>query len=270
MQAPAGYAGTVITRWLRFLVRLVVSAKGSFVRRLRSASLRRRWNSLHNQPAHHNPNSTDSDEVFKRLDIVVINLKSRPDRLEEVSAEMARIGISRWRRLDAVDGRQQFPNLDPFYSGSIGCSLSHVLAFSEARWDECEALLVCEDDVEFLVDRETIAGAIREFLDNPNLDVLALYGKARGGSHQISDNLRIAVGLVGTVCYVIKPHMAEVIGELFTAGVADLQASKRRGKSDVLWNRLQARDYFFATPIGSYSRNREGFSDIEGRLLGPR
>jgi len=260
----------VITRWLRFLVRLALSAQGRLVRRLRNALLRARWNSRQSQPTHQNSVSVEADDVFTRLDIVVINLESRPDRLEEFASEMTRVGISGWRRLVAVDGRQQFPDLDPFYSGSIGCSLSHVLAFSEARWDECEALLVCEDDVEFLVDKETIAGAIHEFLDNPNLDVLALYGRARGGAHHISDNLRIAVGLVGTVCYVIKPHMADVVGELFSEGVADLQAGKRRGKSDILWNRLQARDYFFATPIGSYSRNREGFSDIEGRVLGPR
>ena len=260
----------VITRWLRFLVRRVLSAKSHFVRRLRSASLARRWKSQQGHSSHNNSASVDSDDVFKRLDIVVINLQSRPDRLEEFSAEMARIGISCWRRLGAVDGRQQFPDLDPFYSGSIGCSLSHVLAFSEARWDEYEALLVCEDDVEFLVDKETIAAAIREFLDNPNLDVLALYGRARGGSHHISDRLRIAVGLVGTVCYVVKPHMTEVIGNLFTAGVADLKQGRREGKSDILWNRLQAKKYFFASPVGSYARNREGFSDIEGRLLGPR
>jgi hypothetical protein len=145
-----------------------------------------------------------------------------------------------------------------------------VEAFEQAEWDSAEALLICEDDVEFLVDKSTIALAIQEFLDNPSLDVLALYGRARGGSQRISDNLRIVVGLVGTVCYVVKPHMTKVIGDLFTAGVADLEQGKRRGKSDVLWNQLQAKKYFFASPVSSYTRNREGFSDIEGRLLGPR
>ena len=169
-----------------------------------------------------------------------------------------------------MDGRQEFPNLHSFYSGSIGCSLSHVRAFEQAKWEGVEALLICEDDVEFLVDKETLSLAIEEFLQNPDLDVLALYGKPRGGSYRISDKLRIVVGLVGTVCYVVKPHMVDVIGSLFTEGVVDLHKGKRKGKSDILWNRLQAKKYFFAAPIGKYARNREGFSDIEGRLLGPR
>lgn len=209
-------------------------------------------------------------DVFSRLDIVVINLDSRPDRLAEVTSEMSRMNLPNWRRLIAVDGRVAFPHLDSFFAGSIGCSLSHVVALEETRWQGIDALLICEDDVEFLVDRERISDVISEFLANPHLDVLALYGKARGGSHRVSKNLQIVVGLVGTVCYVIKPHMARVIRDLFAAGVEDLQKGKRKGKSDILWNELQKRKYFFAKPIGRYAQNREGYSDIEGRQLGPR
>lgn len=255
---------------LRTFVRKALATQNLLARRARGARLKARWNARAQTSPVVTAPVVDPDEVFARLDIVVINLDSRPDRLEEFTEEMSRLGIQSWRRLPAVDGRQEFPDLDPFYSGSIGCSISHVEAFEQAEWDGAEALLICEDDVEFLVDKATVAVAIQEFLDNPNLDVLALYGRARGGSHRISDNLRIVVGLVGTVCYVVKPHMTKVIGDLFTAGVADLEQGKRKGKSDVLWNRLQAKKYFFASPVGSYTRNREGFSDIEGRLLGPR
>ncbi len=255
---------------LRTFVRKALATQNLLARRARGARLKARWDGrARTSPVVVTP-IVDPDEVLARLDIVMINLDSRPDRLDEFTEEMTRLGIQSWRRLTAVDGRKEFPDLDPFYSGSIGCSLSHVEAFERAEWDGAEALLICEDDVEFLVDKATIALAIQEFLDNPSLDVLALYGRARGGSHRISDNLRIVVGLVGTVCYVVKPHMTKVIGDLFTAGVTDLQQRKRKGKSDVLWNRLQAKGYFFASPVGSYTRNREGFSDIEGRLLGPR
>lgn len=255
---------------LRTLVRKALATQNLLARRARGARLKARWDRRARASTVVVTPVVDPDEVFARLDIVVINLDSRPDRLDEFTDEMNRLGVESWRRLTAVDGRKEFPDVDPFYSGSIGCSLSHVEAFEEAEWTGAEALLICEDDVEFLVDKATLAVAIQEFLDNPSLDVLALYGRARGGSHRISDNLRIVVGLVGTVCYVVKPHMTKVIGDLFTAGVADLQQGNRKGKSDVLWNRLQAKDYFFASPVGAYTRNREGFSDIEGRLLGPR
>jgi hypothetical protein len=266
----SGYSGRVTVGPLRTFVRKALATQNLLARRARGARLKARWEARpHPSPFVETPR-VKPDEVFARLDTVVINLDSRPDRMQEFTGEMARLGLQSWRRLTAVDGREEFPDLDPFFSGSIGCSLSHVEAFEQATWDGAEALLICEDDVEFLVDKATLASAIQEFLENPNLDVLALYGRARGGSHRISENLRIVVGLVGTVCYVVKPHMTKVIGDLFTAGVADLQQGKRKGKSDVLWNRLQAKKYFFASPVGPYTRNREGFSDIEGRVLGPR
>jgi hypothetical protein len=268
--ATSGYAGEVTVGPLRTFVRKVLATQNLLARRARGALLKARWDARAQTSALVLTPVVDPDEVFARLDIVAINLDSRPDRLDEFTDEMNRLGVHSWRRLTAVDGRKEYPELDPFYSGSIGCSLSHVEAFEQAQWGGADALLVCEDDVEFLVDKATLAVAIQEFLDNPSLDVLALYGRARGGSHRISDNLRVVVGLVGTVCYVVKPHMTKVIGDLFIAGVADLQQGDRKGKSDVLWNRLQARRYFFASPVGSYTRNREGFSDIEGRLLGPR
>lgn len=257
-------------RWLRPFLHRALSAKARFVRRTRSAWLGARWNFRANKTPGSEVSKGPLNDVFERLNVLVINLDSRPDRLEEFRGEMARLGISSWKRLAAVDGRREYPDLPPFYSGSIGCSLSHVLALEQAQWDGVDALLICEDDVEFLVDKEKIGTVIEEFLANPHLAVLALYGRARGGSHRISANLRIVVGLVGTVCYVIKPHMANVVGDLFSYGVNDLLRSKRRGKSDILWHRLQERKYFFAAPIDSYTRNREGFSDIEGRLLGPR
>lgn len=268
--APSGYAGFMISKKLRMSFRKVLAAQKLFARRARGARLKARWDS---RPIESPPAplpEVNPDAILRRLDLVVINLDSRPDRFEEFKDEMIRLGIHSWRRLEAVDGRKEFPNLHPFFAGSIGCSLSHVLAFEQAQWNETEALLICEDDVEFLVDKQTITIAIHEFLENPSLDVLALYGRARGGSHHISDNLRIVVGLVGTVCYLVKPHMAQVIRELFMAGVGDLKRGKRRGKSDILWNRLQAKGYFFAAPVGKYTQNREGFSDIEGRQLGAR
>lgn len=255
---------------VRRLVRKALSLQKLALRRFRSVWLKLRWNSRSRVPGASPAIKSEPEDVFSRLDIVVINLDSRPDRLAEITEEMERMNIPHWRRLSAVDGRKEFPKLNTFFAGSIGCSLSHVVALEEAKWSAVDAVLICEDDVEFLVGKEEISGAIREFLENPHLDVLALYGRARGGSHHISPNLRIVVGLVGTVCYVVKPHMATVIGQLFSEGVKDLQKNQRKGKSDILWNKLQKRKYFFAAPIDTFTRNREGYSDIEGKSLGPR
>jgi len=247
-----------------------IAASKRLVRMTRSRILRKRWQHIGVEGGLVTSTPVDPVRTFACLETVVINLNSRADRLKQFEDEIQKLRIPAWRRIEAVDGAENFPGLDPFYSGSIGCSLSHVQALKEARWNEIDGLLICEDDVEFLSSSEEISQLIEEFLSNPHLDVLALYGKARGGSHQVSNNLRIVVGLVGTVCYVVKPHMAPVISDLFVQGVEDLRRGKRRGKSDILWNKLQKRGYFFAAPLHSVARNRAGFSDIEGRNLGPR
>ena len=260
----------MVFRLLRSIHQNGITVNKRLVRKARSRILRQRWQHVGVESRPRSSAPVDPVRVFASLETIVINLNSRADRLKQFEEEIQKLHIPAWRRVEAVDGAEHFPYLDPFYSGSIGCSLSHVQALQEARWDEIEALLICEDDVEFLASLEEISQLIEEFLSNPHLDVLALYGKARGGSHQVSNNLRIVVGLVGTVCYVVKPHMAPVISDLFAQGVEDLQRGKRRGKSDILWNKLQKRGYFFAAPITSVARNRAGFSDIEGRHLGPR
>ena len=260
----------MVFRLLRSLHRNGIAVRKRLVRKARSRILRGRWEHIGIESGPISSTPVDPIKIFASLETVVINLNSRADRLKQFEEEIQKLRVPAWRRIEAVDGAENFPGLDPFYSGSIGCSLSHVEALKVARWDEIDGLLICEDDVEFVAPVEDISQLIEEFLSNPRLDVLALYGKAMGGSHQISNNLRIVVGLVGTVCYVVKPHMATVISDLFAQGVEDLQRGKRRGKSDILWKKLQKREYFFAAPITSVARNRAGFSDIEGRHLGPR
>lgn len=260
----------MLVRNLRDFLRNAVGARNRLIRRARSWGLRKRWERFGAEKPPEELSKVDPGSAFRRLETVVINLDSRRDRFEQFTNEIKKLNLPTWRRISAVDGRAEFPYLNPFFAGSIGCSLSHVHALRQARWGEIEGLLICEDDVEFLAPAEIIEQTLQEFLSNPRLDVLALYGKARGGSHKVSENLRIVVGLVGTVCYVVKPHMAPIISSLFVDGVNDLRRGRRRGKSDVLWNRLQKRGYFFAAPTQAVARNREGFSDIEGRQLGPR
>jgi len=210
------------------------------------------------------------DDIFSALDLLVINLEERQDRLELFAQQMHTLGIGSWQRVAATDGKANFPEMPPFFAGSLGCTMSHIDALNSIRSEGSRATVICEDDAEFLLNKVELAKLITEFLANPKLDVLALYGRARGGSHAISPLLRIAVGLVGRVCYVVKPHMVPILTEEFEKGIPLLKRGKRRGKGDQMWRRLQSRRYFFATPRVTAVRNRGGFSDIEGKQLGPR
>lgn len=93
------------------------------------------------------------------ISIYVINLESRPDRLDKVKKQLAKCGLS-FERIDAVDGRVHSPDyyehydrakrlkyFDDLVGGEIGCSESHFLALDtfqkKGKTDYC---LVLEDD----------------------------------------------------------------------------------------------------------------------------
>lgn len=70
------------------------------------------------------------------LQIIVINLDSRPDRWAEVSNELERIRLTPFSRFTAITG----------ISGENGCALSH---YAILKQDVTRPVLILEDDVIF-------------------------------------------------------------------------------------------------------------------------
>ena len=254
---------------MRTLFRFVLGRVQAFQRHRRIRRLRLRWEGSQGRlPL--SPSPTPRDDVFSGVNVVVINLDSRGDRLESVTAQLASVGITEWTRISAVDGKSVFPDLDPFFAGSAGCSLSHIEALEQGSFDAPEAVMVCEDDLEFIGSREQLSACVEEFLTSPNLDVLCIAVRARGGSHHVSKKLRVITGGAGRGCYLVKPHMVTRLLDAYQAGMPKLMAGDRAGKGDRMWHPLQQKGSFFAAPIGQLARQGSGFSDIEGRDLGPR
>ena len=241
--------------------------RARLTRETKRVSLKARWGMRSRKNAERR---TEADTALRRIGVSVINLAHRDDRIADFSGEMERLGIADWQRVDAIDGRKKFPKIDPFFSASIGCTLSHIAAIEQAKWHEKDAWMFCEDDAQFLIEQDDLSLILASFMNDPSLDVLALYGRARGASHRIGSGLRISRGIVGRVCYVIKPHMKKVLIDEFSAGVPLLLKGIRKGKGDQMWRKLQRSHYFFATPTRAMVQNRAGYSDIEGRILGSR
>jgi hypothetical protein len=130
--------------------------------------------------------------------------------------------------------------------------------------------MICEDDLIFLRPWAEIQTYIDEFAANPALDVLSLSYRGRGGSVTVSPNLKILTGAVGRGCYIVKRHMVEPLQHTNERGIKLLLKGKRKGKGDVMTFPLQQDKYFFAAPRVQVAQQREGFSDIEGKQLGPR
>ncbi|HET8598665.1 MAG TPA: glycosyltransferase family 25 protein [Castellaniella sp.] len=99
---------------------------------------------------------------MNEIPIRIISLASRPDRRRQIAAQFDRLGISGYRFLDAVNGKQQpdhplFAHYDPvrrarvkgrgrdLKPSQLGCFASHYLL-----WQECAAsgqpMVVVEDD----------------------------------------------------------------------------------------------------------------------------
>ena len=202
--------------------------------------------------------------------IVVISLPDRRDRLDEFEKEMKRLKATHYRVVPGVAGKELYPSIPGDFSGAIGCNLAHSNAIESNDWSNEQLLMICEDDVEFQVDVDVLEGLISEFHANPNLDVLCLAGRVRGPRIPISDNLAVVTGVVGQACYVVKPHMVEPLARLWRSGVADLARLKLKGKNDIIWNKVQRREAFFAFPRQKIARQRASYSDIQGREMPPQ
>ena len=252
------------------LYRSLIERLKKYKRQIKTLFLRARWALNAHRIVAQLPEFSSDDQVFAAVDFVVINLDGRPERLQSFGRQMETLGVADWRRVGATNGREHFPEKPPFFAGSLGCTLSHIDALDSIRWENYSAAVICEDDAEFLVNRRELATLVADFLSNPKLDVLALGGRVRGGAHAISPRLRIGMGIVGRDCYVVKPHMANILVKKFREGIPLLENGQRRGKGDQMWRSLQSHGYFFANPRATAVRQSAGFSDIEAKELGPR
>lgn len=190
------------------------------------------------------------------IPVYFINLASRPDRLRETENELARMGISRWSRFDATKDD----------NGALGCALSHAGLLEGL--DDCQpAVMVCEDDIEFLVEPEELRVLLEEFLGNPAIDVLCLAFAVTAKGHAISSRLAVTSNTQTLACYVAKPAAIRLLRTSFYESAQRIQEGKPLGRfaADQHWKKLQRRRLIFAIPLNRAARQRPSFSDIEGR-----
>lgn len=254
---------------VRVVTRMLRANLNSRRRRIALKGLEQRWESLSSDFQCTQIVGRDRN-VWDRVSIRVINLEKRPDRLQSITEQLLRLGVPSWDRIVGANGLELCPEHSSVVAGSIGCEVSHIAAISEGIASEIEAVMVCEDDLEFVGSSNQLESAVEEFLQDPRLDVLSLSGRPRGGSIAVSDNLRIVIGLVGRGCYLIKPHMVVPLVEIFGDGLRKLKHGKLEGKGDLEWRKAQSTRFFFAFPRQDLAQQSEGFSDIESKYLGPR
>ncbi len=189
-------------------------------------------------------------------DVYFINLKHRGDRLKALEEQYKKVGIANAIRVDA----RRHTN------GALGCSMSHLDVLSHYESNASRLLMICEDDCEFLANREELSEIITEFQMDNSLDVLCLAFNTTKPNQvlNLKGSLRITADTQTTACYILKAHMVQ---KMMVAALESVSGLERTGDStifaiDIVWKKLQAK-YLFAIPKKRAVVQTESFSDIE-------
>lgn len=91
----------------------------------------------------------------------MINLKSRPDRLEKIAKQLDHLEI-KWSKFDAIDGRmcknselnisKKYGKIGELSDGTRACSMSHYKCWQEFISSEKEFGIILEDDIQLSAD----------------------------------------------------------------------------------------------------------------------
>jgi len=191
------------------------------------------------------------------LNNYVINLESRPDRLEHVKAEFSKLGIEPVI-VEAI----------PFNPGNIGCTLSHIKCLEMAIEKDYDHIFICEDDITFK-DINIFKDSLEKFHENiENWDVLIIGGNVGHPYEHIGDYCLRTYNCQTTIGYVVQKHYYSALLENFKQGVELLQKTKKKKEYslDMYWKILQKNDKWFMIyplTITQYPN----FSNIEKRRV---
>jgi len=204
--------------------------------------------------AEHRP---DFERGLARCEVRYINLAARTDRRREMESLFRKLAIQA-HRVEASFAEQ----------GILGCARSHILALAQPSRNE-KLLMICEDDLDFLVGRKTLDMLIDEFYRNPGLDVLCLGYNLRAKPIPISRDLQLTENTQTTSCYVVKTKARGVLRDIFAKSADDLVSGvdSRVAALDIAWKDAQDGTLVFAVPREPAVIQRPGHSDIANSFV---
>jgi hypothetical protein len=187
-----------------------------------------------------------------------INLERRTDRRKLVEAELKSIGALASTRFVAVENSL----------GILGCTRSHIGVLEMIEKSGSALSLVCEDDVEFLVDPPMVQSLIREFAGRRELDVLCLAYRLRAPRLRVSQTLAVANSIQTASCYVVRQRAVGTLLKSYRESESMLERGvlPKVAANDMHWKIAQTQSLFFSIPSSPLARQRPSFSDIAGRF----
>ena len=186
-----------------------------------------------------------------------INLEQRKDRLEHVTKELGKLGVT-GERINAVKSKY----------GAIGCTLSHIRSIELAKQRGYEHVFICEDDIRF-TNPELLLKQLKKFQDNDEIvwDMLIIGGNNIPPYQKINDYCVRVFYCQTTTGYIIKNTYYDTLLENFKESAQQLMKiqtdeGKRMYALDMYWKRLQMQDYWYMI-IPLTVTQYESYSDIE-------
>ena len=199
-----------------------------------------------------------------------INLDHRNDRKILVEEEFKKLGIDSFVRVPAI----YTPD-----DGATGCLASHIKALETAPSGN-DAIWICEDDIEFKVDRNTLDSIIMSFMIS-DAAVLCLGYNSRN-EKEYSPLLNYTKDVQTASCYIIKSAFRPILlnfwksvlehrihGVVHTYKYIYMSLPIHKAEyevSDQSWKVLQ-NFYLFVIPKKHYVIQRSSYSDIEQRVV---
>lgn len=213
-------------------------------------------------------NNAYSLDSFEGIDVIYINLERRPDRRTAVEKELRSMRIVSPTRFPAVDGSIFAPKSFTVQQlGSIGCAKSHRDLLRRLKESQ-HPVMVCEDDLVFSAEPESLLRVLSEFYADARLDVLCLAANIGDTPLRISQSFAISRDISTTACYVLKPRAIPHLESTFSDAVTRLEGGEsiQKASIDQRWKTLQRGRLIFCVPRIQMARQGRSFSDITGEV----
>jgi len=194
--------------------------------------------------------SASVDRVF------YINLERRPERRTAVEDELRKVGL--------LENAERFQAVDTSTFGILGCGLSHLAVLKTAKARGYRNVLIVEDDLVFLVEKEELEQSLRELFDSKlefGVCMLA-YNLVESEPVAGHDFLQRVKKAHTAAAYLVAASLFDPLIELYEGAMPLLESTRQHWiyANDQIWTSLQREGnwYCFSKRI---ARQAPGWSD---------
>jgi len=192
--------------------------------------------------------------LLDKFHVMYINLDKRNDRKLHVVKELEKIGVTDSSRFKAIE----------LTNGALGCSMSHLKCVENAKEQNLDYVLICEDDIEFLNPDLFLNQLNKFFNSNIQWDVVLIAGNNMIPYKPVNDTCIQIYNCQTTTGYIVQKHYYDTLIQNYKEGIKLLikEPFSKEYKIDKYWFKLQKTDqWYLIIPLSIVQR--EDYSDIE-------